>query len=179
MIPQTRLKALLEYRDGGLYRLHNVSRVLKGSRFGSIESKGYRQGRLEGKFYLEHRLIWLYFKGRMPINQIDHINGDRLDNRIENLREVTRECNLLNQKIRKTNTSGVTGVSYSYRDDTYLVKLSAKHIACHKDLLEAALIRYTCGIWHDPNMCNAQAHIISQIRKIWPEFLITHTNGSV
>ncbi len=57
-----------------------------------------------------HRVAWAIYHGRIPACEIDHINGDRADNRIENLREVTRAQNNRNKKKSKNNTFGVTGI---------------------------------------------------------------------
>lgn len=70
---------------------------------------------LNNKRYLQHRLAWLYVYGEFPCGQIDHINGIRDDNRISNLRVVTAQENLKNQRMRVTNTSGFTGVNWDKR----------------------------------------------------------------
>jgi len=70
----------------------------------------YPNGSCFGKTYNAHRVIWLLVFGRWPENQIDHINQDRTDNRIVNLRDVTNECNAKNQKKHRNNTSGYVGV---------------------------------------------------------------------
>lgn len=59
-----------------------------------------------------HRLAWLLFHNRLPCGEIDHINGVRNDNRLLNLRDVSASINHRNSKMRKDNTSGVTGVSW-------------------------------------------------------------------
>ncbi|MCW7467541.1 HNH endonuclease [Leptospira levettii] len=68
---------------------------------GSIGCDGYRELKLEGKRYKIHRLIWLYCMGSFPQKRLDHINGNRSDNRISNLREVTQGENCRNREIRK------------------------------------------------------------------------------
>jgi len=79
---------------------------------GTINDQGYRQISVSGKNYKAHRLIWLYVHGRWP-NEVDHIDHDQLNNRIENLREVTHRDNMLNLSIPKNNSSGVVGVSWN------------------------------------------------------------------
>ena len=77
---------------------------------------GYYQLNIFGRPYLVHRLIFLYMNGELPENDVDHINGDRTDNRWCNLREVTRMENLHNMGVRPNNTTGHVGISL--RSDT-------------------------------------------------------------
>jgi len=72
---------------------------------------------IDGKIYLAHRLAWLYVHGVMPKKNIDHINGVKTDNRIENLRDVAQSVNLQNlQRARKNRKSSrLLGVSHSNR----------------------------------------------------------------
>lgn len=70
----------------------------------------YRQVQIGLAFYKTHRLAWLYVTGAHPKNQIDHISGDGLDNRIANLRDVTNLENHRNMKMSRANTTGVCGV---------------------------------------------------------------------
>lgn len=65
------------------------------------------------KSYLEHRIIWKIFYGADPEDQLDHKNGNKIDNRIENLRECTNQQNCLNRKMKSNNTSGFKGVSHT------------------------------------------------------------------
>jgi len=80
---------------------------------GSIKKDGYIAIGVNKKYYKAHRLAWLFTYGVWPTSQIDHINGDRTDNRIVNLRESTSAQNHQNRKLPKTNTSGYMGV---YKD---------------------------------------------------------------
>jgi len=86
-------------------------------RAGSLRSSEYRSigFRINGKDYafFEHRLVFLWLHGHFPKDDMDHINGIRDDNRIENLREVGHVENGKNTKIYKTNTSGIIGVHWS------------------------------------------------------------------
>ena len=76
----------------------------------SITPYGYLQINILGRPYPIHRLIFLYMKGRLPKRDVDHKNGNRLDNRWCNLREVSRGTNLKNIGLRTTNTTGHIGV---------------------------------------------------------------------
>jgi hypothetical protein len=118
MLTQQKLKELVFYchERGGLFWINSPtpkSRIKIGHRAGSIDSHGHRQTSLFGTVYMEHRLVWFYHHGRWPNDQIDHVNGIRDDNRLENLRECNQSQNSQNQrKASKNNTStGILGVS--------------------------------------------------------------------
>lgn len=78
--------------------------------FSAVHVKGYRCGWFKGKNLLAHRVAFAMHHGKWP-DQIDHLNGDRTDNRICNLRSVSSGQNAKNQAMRQSNTSGYTGVS--------------------------------------------------------------------
>jgi len=86
-----------------------------GKTAGKLRSDGYISVRVTvdgvSDSFLAHRVAWFLYYGRWPSNFIDHINGFRTDNRIDNLREVSKQENQKNQKRRRTNVSGQTGVS--------------------------------------------------------------------
>lgn len=81
--------------------------------FKTVHARGYIAGALLGKAYLAHRVVWLFETGSWPVDQLDHINGDRTDNRFENLREVTNTENSKNKAITKRNKSGFQGVFWN------------------------------------------------------------------
>lgn len=76
-----------------------------------LNPNGYLQGTILKQVFLAHRVAWAIRSGSWPNGDIDHINGIRTDNRMENIRVVSRLENSRNQKICALNTSGVTGVS--------------------------------------------------------------------
>lgn len=78
-------------------------------------SYGYFAGDICNRKYLAHRVSWLLVTGGWPVDTIDHINGIRTDNRIENLRAVSNAENHKNQKRPRSNASGVVGVSFFRR----------------------------------------------------------------
>lgn len=92
---------------------------------------GYLNCSLNGIYYGVHRLIWLYVHGYMPQNYIDHINGNRSDNRLCNLREATNKQNQHNAKLRKDNTSGIKGVSWNKKDKKWNVQLKVDKKIIH------------------------------------------------
>jgi hypothetical protein len=93
------------YSEGALFRKNS------GKRAGTVNSTGRRQISIGKKLYKEHRLIFLMHHGFLP-KEIDHIDGNPLNNKIDNLREASRTQNNANQKIRKDNSSGAKGISW-------------------------------------------------------------------
>lgn len=77
---------------------------------GFIDRDGYLRIKIKGKIYLSHRLIFAMFNGKLPKEEIDHINRIRTDNRIENLREVDRLTNVKNTTRKVNPDTGVIGV---------------------------------------------------------------------
>lgn len=111
---QDRLKFLLRYdtASGKFYwRNPNSFRVKPGAQAGCLRKDGYVKIRLDGVNYLAHRLVWLHENGSFPDDMLDHINGDRSDNRIENLREANNSLNQQNRKLSARNTTGSVGVT--------------------------------------------------------------------
>ena len=114
MITQERLHEMFEYRDGTLYRKKSLGRSKTGDKAGFVTNKGYIYINIDKKCIAAHRLIWVMQHGVFP-ELIDHIDGDRLNNCIENLRLADRFGNAQNKRMHKNNTSGVKGV-YWKRD---------------------------------------------------------------
>lgn len=79
--------------------------------FTSVDGGGYRSGRIFNKTYRAHRVIWAIQTGAWPENEVDHINGNRADNRWSNLRAATHSQNLKNQKVRIGSPTVVAGIS--------------------------------------------------------------------
>ena len=78
----------------------------------TVTSTGYKTGKIFYRPYFAHRVIWAIVHGEWPSDQIDHINHNRTDNRIGNLREATNLDNSRNQGLSRKNTSGVCGVVF-------------------------------------------------------------------
>ena len=135
MFTQQRLQELLHYdpTTGVFTRLVQTSGNAKiGDVAGSRHVAGYRQCHTDGKVYLSHRLAWLYMTGSWPIDQIDHRNGVRNDNRWSNLREATQAENQQNHKMRRDNTSGFIGVARFRNKWRAQIQINGrlKHIGC-------------------------------------------------
>jgi hypothetical protein len=115
MITQKELKDRLEYNKetGEFFAINGNSRWAKGRKVGTLHSTGYVFINIQGKVYKAHRLAWLYEKGKFPEGVIDHINRNKSDNRFCNLREIEITHNAENNPLKKSNTSGFPGVSFS------------------------------------------------------------------
>ena len=146
MLTQERLKELLTYNatSGIFTRNTNIHTARIGDVAGSINELGYLGVYVDGKKYKSHRLAWLYVFGAFPKNEIDHIDHDKTNNAIKNLREVTASGNQQNQiKARKNNLStGVLGVTFRKRDQVYIASITtnykSKHIGVFKTVKEAS-----------------------------------------
>ena len=109
-ITQDYLKSIFTYEDGQLVWAKKLAaRVKIGQPAGTSDKAGYIQIGLKGKIYRAHHLIWVYHCGKWP-EQLDHINGIKWDNRIENLRESTQLQNTRNRPQNKNSSSSYKGV---------------------------------------------------------------------
>lgn len=127
MLTQARLKQLLRYDPltGLFLRLITTnSRAIAGTVAGTIDGKGYPHIRIDGKIYRCHRLAWLYVYGEFPAESIDHIDMDRTNNRIANLREAADVKNKYNRKCLITSKSGVKGVSWCKDRNKWVAQIS-------------------------------------------------------
>lgn len=106
------------------------------------KSHGYKRVLFNGKYYLTHRLIWEMFNGKFDYN-LDHKNGDILDNRLENLRPCDQTQNTANSKTRSDNKSGFRGVVWHKATSKWQAQTMFKgqriHIGLFENKLEAAL----------------------------------------
>ena len=126
-LSQTRLLELLEYsEETGIFKWKVCrSKVKKGDVAGRA-SRGYIQIKIDNKAYQAHRLAWMYIHGAFPLKQLDHVNHEKTDNRLNNLREVTQRENSKNQALRKTNTSGVNGISWNKQRNKWGASIATK-----------------------------------------------------
>jgi hypothetical protein len=141
------LLALLRIEDDGVayWRVRVNSRVAAGARAGRVDHRGYTYVRHCRRLFLLHRLIFLDCHGYLP-GDVDHIDGDRSNNRIANLRAATRAQNLWNAKRRADNTSGVKNVSWYRRDQKWQVQVRVggrrTHFGFFDTLEEAAVVAH-------------------------------------
>lgn len=113
-LTQAILKELVHYEPdtGKCFWKNSRPNVKKGTEAGWLNAIGYWCIQIYGKEYKRSRLAWLYVYGYFPENDVDHIDRIRSDDWIENLRHVSRQCNIRNSGNGKKNISGVKGVSW-------------------------------------------------------------------
>lgn len=106
------VQKLLRYepKTGKFFWLVMQGRGRAGDIAGSLNNRGYIKIVINRRDFMAHRLAWLLTTGEMPSADIDHINGDRADNRITNLRPATRSQNCRNRGKNSNNTTGFKGV---------------------------------------------------------------------
>jgi hypothetical protein len=111
--PLDYLRSVLECRDGVLYnKVARSTHAVQGKRSGSLSNCGYYRISINSQKYLEHRIVYYMVHGECP-EYLDHIDGNKQNNQIENLRPTTVAQNMCNTGNRADNTSGVKGVSWS------------------------------------------------------------------
>lgn len=110
----------------------------------ALKSGGYKAGWLLKKHMAQHRVIFAMCHGYWP-DQVDHINGNKSDNRLCNLRDVTHQENQQNQTIASNNNSGVTGVHWYKSRSCWAAKIKIngknKHLGYFDNLSDAAAAR--------------------------------------
>lgn len=164
--PAEVLRQLLEYDEDtgllfwkergpelfGLARLHSAWNTRRAGReaFTAINSSGYRYGKIGGATERAHIIAWVIAHGAPPVGCIDHINHIRTDNRLVNLREVTKRENHLNMKISAANTSGVTGVVRNRNRWQAVIGVHGRtvYLGRFTTLEEAAAVRRAAEVEH-------------------------------
>jgi hypothetical protein len=147
MLTAEQLRELLDYDPNTgefVWRVATTNCVKAGQRAGSVAALGYVHIGLVGKTFRAHRLAWLYIHGEWPAKDLDHINGDKRDNRIANLRLATRPQNCANMGPHKGNKSGVKGVSWCTRDKRWIAGIringKRKHLGSFSSIADAAAV---------------------------------------
>jgi hypothetical protein len=140
MINQNDLKTILHYdSETGVFTRKRTNKIT-----GCVTPRGYVYIGINGKQIFAHRLAWLYVYGIMPPEQVDHINRNRSDNRISNLRLCNNIENGQNSKLRSDNKSGFKGVSWEKNRKKWQVYVyinkRGKFFGYFDDLYEANLV---------------------------------------
>lgn len=122
-----------------------------------VNKDGYKQICIFGVVHKAHRVVWAHQIGDWPKRSIDHINGIRSDNRIQNLRDVSTLENCRNSRKRKSNKSGFTGVSWNKRQRKWhaVISIDCKttHIGFFKEKSDAveARLKAQAKLGYHPN----------------------------
>jgi hypothetical protein len=160
MFTQDRVRFLFDYdaARGVLIKKNKCNkkdtRPLIGSDIGAHpDSVGYGNCTVDGQSCKAHRVIWLWFYGDIPQEEIDHIDGNKLNNRIENLRAVSKQENLKNKKKYTSNKSGICGVHWCNTWKKWLSIISLgrkKMVLCQtRDFFEACCARKSAELQLD------------------------------
>lgn len=119
MMDKTQIEQLVKYEDGKLYWRESRGSRAAGDEVGHVhKSTGYRVTKIDGKFWAVHRLVWLIHHNKLP-KTLDHVNGDKLDNRVENLRPCTQAENTFNRAKNKKK-HWPKGVQYIAKGDGFV-----------------------------------------------------------
>ena len=125
---QETIKEVFSYVDDTLvWKKPTSNKVKKGDPVGWLSSGGYMRASVNNVTWPLHRFVWVYHNGDYDMSMdIDHINGNKLDNRIENLRLATRSENNCSTPMQRNNTTGFKGVHKSSSSDTYYYQIARK-----------------------------------------------------
>ena len=140
MVTQQQLHELFEYQDGNFVckKTNKIKKLVP-----ITNHHRYNRVVVSGKAYAFHRLVYLYHFGKLP-KIIDHIDNDRSNNRIENLREVTQQQNCLNRITHRNNKSGYKNVIWHKKTAKWSVVMSVngerQWLGTYDDLELAGLI---------------------------------------
>ena len=135
-------RPLSSFKDETRGKIWNVR--FAGAVAGGPHNSGYIRIAIDGKRHLAHRLAWFHVHGRWPKQMLDHINMDRGDNRIDNLREATNSLNMQNQRLGR-GRSPYLGVSWYTRIKKWKAQIRAEgkvHCLGLFDTEEAAYAAY-------------------------------------
>lgn len=141
------LRELLIYQPetGQLHNAVRRGRAQKGQLVTLHTSDGYLRVTVLRRTLLAHRVAWAMHYGEWPKGELDHVNGVRDDNRIDNLREATSQENSMNRGKYRNNTSGYKGVTWDASRSKWLVAVSKggkrEHVGRYDDL-EVAVCAY-------------------------------------
>ena len=138
------------FETGKLYwKVRRGGPAIKGGEVGSFVG-GYLKVKLKGKSYPVHRIMWLLAYGEHPDRFVDHINGDRVDNRLCNLRLVTKAENAKNRLATKGSKSGLNGVTWRKDNLKWRAYIrwdnNLEHLGSYDDFFEAVCARKSAEV---------------------------------
>jgi hypothetical protein len=146
MITQEQLKEYVHYDpETGIFTRGEARH------FGRTMRNGYIRARISGNDFYAHRLAWLYQYGQWPNGHIDHINGVRKDNRIQNLRVVSPSENSRNAKRRRNSATRITGVTLMESGKlkaAICIAYKNIYLGCFDTIFDAACARKSAELLH-------------------------------
>ena len=119
---QEYLHQWFNYVDGNLYYKKSKSKIKIGQKAGWLSSSGYYRIKIDGIDYSLHRVIFKYHYGHIP-EVVDHIDGNKSNNKIENLRPATQSWNVICTNKRSNNTSGHKNISWHSQSKKWWVRV--------------------------------------------------------
>jgi hypothetical protein len=134
MVAINRLRELLNYdpETGVLtWRETRGGNAVKGQMAGTLHINGYTYIVIERKKYMAHRLAWRHVHGEWPEGEVDHINRQKSDNRLTNLRVVDHSTNNKNKYPQSNNTSGCPGVYWSAIRNKWVAQIAINGRTTH------------------------------------------------
>jgi len=123
---------IIDAENGHVFWKGSRGSVAAGKQAGTLTKGGNNRGGgylkldVDGRSYRLHQIIWAYHTGRWPDGEIDHINRNRSDNRIANLRDSTVSQNRVNRPAQSNNKSGFKWVSWDRGSNSWCAKICAR-----------------------------------------------------
>jgi len=129
-----------DFSDGNLiWKKKTGPRSKIGHVAGHLRKDGYVQIKFQHKLYAAHRLIWFLIYGEWPKNEVDHIDGNKSNNRLENLRDVTKSQNQQNRLKTKQNSTGFKGVFFHPKSNKWMSKITVNKKQIYLGYFHSAL----------------------------------------
>lgn len=125
ILTQEHLRSMFDYNEHTGLFVRRKATPIRGHKVGDVMPNGYLRIGVDRQRYLAHRLAWFYVFGVWPENEIDHIDGNKLNNRIANLRDATPSMNQHNKRLMANNTSGIQGVSWDAHNGKWAATIQA------------------------------------------------------
>lgn len=171
-LTQERLKELLHYDpETGVFIWNKSGFGFKKDKITNClhKNSGYIVIRVNNKLYKAHRLAFLYMEGYLPENEVDHIDRNRSNNKWNNLREVSRSCNVRNSNVPKNNKSSIKGVYYDNNLKKYRSRIVIKNksisLGCFISLLDAAKARWQAEVKYNFPNCNTTSSAYNYLKE--------------
>jgi len=147
----------------------NWNRRFSHKEVGCFNGDGYISIYIYYKSYYTHRLAFLYMEGYLPENEIDHKDNNKINNKWNNLREVSHRCNLQNRNLLKNNTSGVNGIHWDKRSNRWvsrvMVNSKSKYIGSFDNFDEAVWARYNEEVNNPEWSCSVDSSAFKYLKE--------------